>query len=87
MKKLFLGISLMISGSIISAGALISVGLIIGGIASGTGYPSSSEASESSMYIVFLGLVIFLVGFIIAIVNAYTKDKKEAKDGNIIKRN
>ncbi|MCF7932422.1 MAG: hypothetical protein K9K93_04560 [Acholeplasmataceae bacterium] len=72
MKKLAFGLTMMLSGAIITAGAMIGGGLEIGGrnAGSGTWY---TIADSSSTGFIALGLLIFIVGLIVAVIALFQR--------------
>lgn len=73
MKKLLIGLVLMLSGAIIVAGALIAGGTWVGGSAAG-GYLYDIFESSTIAGFTFIGAIIFLIGLVLSITEANNKD-------------
>ncbi|MFP4287489.1 MAG: hypothetical protein ACLFRI_07275 [Candidatus Izemoplasmataceae bacterium] len=75
MKKLYFGLTLMLSGAIITAGAIIGTGSAIGGnhAFGALGYQFSDH--DSGSFFISLGFLLFFSGMLIAFLEAFKKEK------------
>jgi hypothetical protein len=72
-KKLYLGLVLILTGAMITAGALIGGGAVMGG-RNAYGYFSDIFDSYQASLFVTIGMLLFIVGSVMSITEAYKKE-------------
>ncbi|MGM0436555.1 MAG: hypothetical protein ACQEQA_05835 [Bacillota bacterium] len=75
MKKLYFGFMVMLTGSIMLAGGLIGGGLVVGGKNAAINYFYDIYDSDTGMFFVVVGTLIFLIGLALSAYYAFTKDE------------
>jgi uncharacterized membrane protein len=74
MKKLYLGLVLMLTGAIIIAGALISGGAVMGGLNADSGrFYDIFDSQQASLFIA-IGMFLLIIGMLISVKEAYKKE-------------
>jgi hypothetical protein len=73
MKKLYLGLVLMLTGAMITAGALIGGGAVMGGKNVNSPYYDIMDSYNASLYAAF-GMLLFVIGLVMSIIEAYKKE-------------
>jgi|GEM_PF-3336140 len=77
MKKLYLGLVLMVTSAIIIAGALIGGGAAAAGKSVAIGYSSDIIDSQGASFFIFIGVCLYLIGLLITAYEAYAYNKKD----------
>ena len=74
MKKLYLGLTLMLIGSMITAGALIGGGAVMGGRNANSGRLYDIFDSQQASLFITIGMLLFIIGLVMSIKEAYKKE-------------